>query len=220
MDLENATPAELEEISDAAGRELARRQTVLAVQREVRAVLQGARDHGAISTPAPGAQWVQPAGAHDAYLAGDEVTHEGRRWVSMADANVWEPGVSGWRPLAEDGSYGEWVQPARAHDAYRDGDVVLYDGRVYRSLIDGNAWSPDVYPGGWLLITEHDDAAGEDDDHQEPDPGPLTWEPGRAYSIGELVVYSGVVYRVVQAHQSAEHWLPPEQPALYQPVEE
>ena len=40
--------------------------------------------------------WNQPAGAHDAYPLGAKVTHNGKRWTSTADANVWEPGVYGW----------------------------------------------------------------------------------------------------------------------------
>lgn len=35
--------------------------------------------------------WVQPSGAHDAYPIGAKVTHNGKRWVSTADGNVWEP---------------------------------------------------------------------------------------------------------------------------------
>ena len=27
---------------------------------------------------------------------GDKVTHNGLRWISEADSNVWEPGVYGW----------------------------------------------------------------------------------------------------------------------------
>lgn len=41
-------------------------------------------------------EWVQPAGAHDAYAKGAKVSHNGKKWVSTADANVWEPGVYGW----------------------------------------------------------------------------------------------------------------------------
>lgn len=40
--------------------------------------------------------WVQPLGAHDAYMQGAQVTHNERHWISEADNNVWEPGVSGW----------------------------------------------------------------------------------------------------------------------------
>ena len=45
----------------------------------------------------------------------------------------------------------EWVQPTGSHDAYNVGDRVIYEGRVYESLIDGNTWSPIDYPQGWKL---------------------------------------------------------------------
>lgn len=41
-------------------------------------------------------EWIQPAGAHDAYAKGAKVSHNGKHYVSTADANVWEPGVYGW----------------------------------------------------------------------------------------------------------------------------
>lgn len=41
-------------------------------------------------------EWVQPAGSHDAYFKGSKVTHNGERWISDVDSNVWEPGVYGW----------------------------------------------------------------------------------------------------------------------------
>lgn len=41
-------------------------------------------------------EWAQPAGAQDAYMAGDKVRHNGKTWESEVDANVWEPGVYGW----------------------------------------------------------------------------------------------------------------------------
>lgn len=40
--------------------------------------------------------WTQPLGSHDAYNAGDVVSHNGELWVSDVDGNVWEPGVYGW----------------------------------------------------------------------------------------------------------------------------
>lgn len=48
--------------------------------------------------------------------------------------------------------YPEWVQPIGASDAYNTGDVVSYNGTVYRSLIDNNTWSPDAYPAGWEKV--------------------------------------------------------------------
>ena len=41
-------------------------------------------------------EWSQPAGAHDAYGLGDRVSHNGERWTSAVENNVWEPGVYGW----------------------------------------------------------------------------------------------------------------------------
>ena len=45
-------------------------------------------------------EWVQPAGAHDAYKAGDKVSHNEKHWVSDVDNNVWEPGVAMWTEAA------------------------------------------------------------------------------------------------------------------------
>lgn len=41
-------------------------------------------------------EWVQPAGSHDSYAKDSKVTHNGERWISDVDSNVWEPGVYGW----------------------------------------------------------------------------------------------------------------------------
>ena len=48
----------------------------------------------------------------------------------------------------------EFVQPSGAHDAYNLGDRVRYNGKVYESVINGNVWSPDVYPDGWNEIAD------------------------------------------------------------------
>ena len=61
-----------------------------------------------------------------------------------------EPGED--EPTTE--TYPEWVQPLGAHDAYKTGDRVTFDGKVYESTIDGNVWSPAVYPAGWKEVVE------------------------------------------------------------------
>lgn len=50
------------------------------------------------------------------------------------------------------GGYPVWSQPTGAHDAYNAGDIVDYNGTLYRSLIDGNTYSPDAYPAGWEIL--------------------------------------------------------------------
>ena len=52
------------------------------------------------------------------------------------------------------GGHPVWSQPSGAHDAYNTGDVVNYNGTLYKSLIDGNVYSPDAYPAGWEKYTE------------------------------------------------------------------
>ena len=46
-------------------------------------------------------EWSQPVGAHDAYNAGDKVSHNGKHWTSAMDGNVWEPGTYGWDEITE-----------------------------------------------------------------------------------------------------------------------
>lgn len=100
---------------------------------------------------APGDPWRQPTGAHDAYPKDWTSTHSDKLWVSLISGNVWEPGVSGWREVVEEGGEGPapWVQPTGAHDAYNMGDVVLYEEQVWTSTTDNNVWTPGVY--GWEL---------------------------------------------------------------------
>ena len=102
-----------------------------------------------------GDKWEQPTGAHDAYPEGAEVVHDGTTWASLIDANVWEPGVSGWREVPGEDEDGEptvpaWVQPTGAHDAYNEGDQVTHDGQTWTSDLDGNVWEPGVH--GWTAL--------------------------------------------------------------------
>lgn len=46
----------------------------------------------------------------------------------------------------------DFVQPTGAHDAYNKGDKVVFEGKTYVSAIDGNVWSPLVYPNAWNSI--------------------------------------------------------------------
>ena len=45
--------------------------------------------------------WVQPVGSTDAYPKGARVSHNGRRWISDVDGNVWEPGAAQWTEATE-----------------------------------------------------------------------------------------------------------------------
>lgn len=101
--------------------------------------------------------WAQPSGAHDAYNTGDVVNYNGTLYRSKIDGNVWAPDIypSAWEEVDGGGGdpgpteYPDWVQPTGSHDAYKTGDIVRYNGVLYRSKIDGNTWAPDAYPDGW-----------------------------------------------------------------------
>lgn len=54
----------------------------------------------------------------------------------------------------DDGGYPIWAQPTGAHDAYNYGDIVNYNGTLYKSKMDGNVYSPDGYPAGWEVYNE------------------------------------------------------------------
>lgn len=74
-----------------------------------------------------------------------------------------EPGDDPETPEEPSTSYPEWVQPLGGHDAYKTGDRVMYQGKVYESSIDGNVWAPDVYPAGWKEIIETETETTEEE---------------------------------------------------------
>ncbi|WP_028125188.1 hypothetical protein [Eremococcus coleocola] len=46
----------------------------------------------------------------------------------------------------------DFVQPTGAHDAYAKGTKVRFEGKVYESLVDHNAYSPSAYANNWKLL--------------------------------------------------------------------
>lgn len=72
--------------------------------------------------------------------------------TSQAD---WTPykTASLYTPIGlDDSGYPVWSKPTGAHDAYNTGDIVDYKGTLYKSLINGNVYSPDEYPQGWEVV--------------------------------------------------------------------
>ena len=52
--------------------------------------------------------------------------------------------------VTEEG-YDEWSAPTGAHDTYQKGDIVSYQGTLYISTVDGNAYAPGVVNGQWII---------------------------------------------------------------------
>ena len=57
-------------------------------------------------------------------------------------------------PVEEVEEYPPFKQPLGAHDSYMKGDKCSENGKKFISLIDGNNWSPSVYPQGWKEVKE------------------------------------------------------------------
>lgn len=98
----------------------------------------------------------------------------------------------------DDSGYPIWSQPSGVHDAYNTGDIVNYNGTLYESVIDGNVWSPDVYPAGWKLVNS-EPAVPEPEPEPEPTPSdyPAWSQPTGAhdaYNTGDIVDYNGTLY--------------------------
>src|SRR5699024_3059544 len=128
----DASDAELEQYRRAIVAEQDRRRTLATAGRAMDDI---ARSVLAAQGITDGGEWVQPTDATNAYPKDWTVTHDGKTWVSLTPANVWEPVVSGWREVVEEGATPEWVQPTGAHDAYQTGDHVMFEGQEYVSLI-------------------------------------------------------------------------------------
>ena len=66
--------------------------------------------------------------------------------VEALESGGSEPGPGGTEPADE---WPEFVQPTGAHDAYKIGDKITYNGQRYICKMDGCVWTPDAYPAGW-----------------------------------------------------------------------
>ena len=64
----------------------------------------------------------------------------------------WKPSEtpSLYEPIGlNESGYPVWSKPTGSHDAYNKDDIVDYNGTLYKSLFDGNVYSPEEYPSGW-----------------------------------------------------------------------
>jgi hypothetical protein len=100
------------------------------------------------------------------YAMGDFFTYgvNGVGDPQLYKVNLAHTSQADWKPDAtpnlyttiglDDSGYPVWSQPTGAHDAYNKGDIVNYNGVLYESVIDGNTYSPDAYPAGWVVYSE------------------------------------------------------------------
>jgi hypothetical protein len=97
-------------------------------------------------------------GAHGKYFVDDKVRHNGILYRCLQE----HISQDGWTPTAAPSLWAkvlipdpnvipEWEQPDSTNP-YKKGDRVMFNGKIYESLIDGNVWSPATYPGGWAEV--------------------------------------------------------------------
>ena len=139
-----------------------RLQAAEQLRRALQMVSAGLTDEQAMEVAAIYDPWM----ANKAYAVGDLVTFGEN---SVGDPQLYRvaqahTSQAAWMPNAtpalytaiglDDSGYPVWSQPTGAHDAYNAGDVVSYNGSLYRSLIDGNVYAPDTYSAGWEVYTK------------------------------------------------------------------
>lgn len=67
-------------------------------------------------------------------------------WTPIAAPSLWAKVL-----IPDENVIPDWEQPGSTN-AYMTGDKVMFDGKVYESVIDNNIWSPAAYPAGWKEI--------------------------------------------------------------------
>ena len=91
------------------------------------------------------------------YLVGEVFKYEGKLYKVIqahTSQDDWLPSELPvlYLNLMPENVIPEWLQPTGAHDAYNMGDKVVFEGKVYESLIATNTYSPTAYPAGWKLV--------------------------------------------------------------------
>lgn len=92
-----------------------------------------------------------------------------------------------------------WVQPTGPHSWYPRGWCVTHGGKLWRSVISGNAHEPDGGDHGqaWVEIVS------------EPEPGQyLPWGPGQEVVVGDLRTHAGRLWSAKVDHTTHVGWEP------------
>ncbi|WP_341856442.1 carbohydrate-binding protein [Brachybacterium sp. GPGPB12] len=70
-------------------------------------------------------------------------------WRALAPEGVQVPDDPEPAPVPDAPAY---VRPTGAHDSYKVGDRVTFQGRVYEAAINAIVWSPLAYPQAWKEV--------------------------------------------------------------------
>ena len=118
-------------------------------------------DEQALQVPLMFPKWQ----ADKEYVVGDRVLYLGVLYKVLqahTSQQGWEPDIAPSlfaKNLIVKDENGEQVdipefEQPDSTNPYMIGDKVIFEGKVYQSLIDNNVWSPTAYPQGWEEVNE------------------------------------------------------------------
>lgn len=210
-DVRTMSDAELTDLLAVVSYELDRRRTVVETTDRVGDLI-SRYEQAVVSKPA--VEW-EPG---KVIGPGERVIEGGVEWVNKARA--WLSAPPSLYPMGYQRTVPpQNVTPFVAGQNVAVGNLRRFQGGIYQCLqahTTSTEWTPDVAVSLWTYIS----VAPETGPEPEPEPPAAApaWASGVAYTVGQLVTYNGKTYRIGQPHTSAGHWLPPDLPALYTPV--
>lgn len=134
--------------------------TLLDLARKLRPYIEKAalslNDEDALEAKELYPQW---SGNGISYKVNDKVRYNGVLYKVLLAHTSQE----GWMPTAAPSLFAkvlipdeniipEWEQPDSTN-GYQIGDRVMFENKIYESLINNNIWSPIAYPAGWREVT-------------------------------------------------------------------
>lgn len=127
--------------------------------------------------------WVQPESTNP-YMENDKVIHNNKFWISIANNNVWEPDTV-------NAPWEEYIPVWENGVSYEMNQKVSYNEEIYVSLITNNTTVP-TDSSSWQLFSSENILTPE----EETDNIPEWTQPDAtsAYSIGDKVIFNGVIY--------------------------
>lgn len=94
---------------------------------------------------------------------GDVVAFEGRPYKCVQDHD--STGIFSWNPEDAQSLWANYhgtdaahalhyVAPTGAHDAYQAGEYAIYNGKVYKCIVNATVHDPVTLPGSWEVVAE------------------------------------------------------------------